>query len=201
MSPTTGGNSTCLGHHGRIPRWVPDDFDIHVIDAFQTGQRILDAPADTFVHGAAGRCQCHGDFGDAIIEGHAVNQSEVNNIAADFRVNYLMQCIENGGFHWRICSHVTVLLMVSLSLAASAWDENNATRFFRRSMRTLPGSRRASRIRRERLYRLQTALPIPSPAGWPDRSRNQWLVTVLNTFPPAPALALARCVCCKCQTR
>src|ERR1019366_4232535 len=93
-----GGVPTKFGHHGGVPWRVPDHFDSGCLHSYEVEQRLLRAPTDAFMHRAAGGGERHhhGHFlaGDRDV----VNQTQVHDVTAQFRVNNLAQGFKDGLF-------------------------------------------------------------------------------------------------------
>ena len=87
--------AACFGHHRGMPRRIPDDFDFHVGHAIERQQNVFHAFRDAVVHRATGRRERHRHRQLAVGVGVAINQAEVHDVDAEFRVNDLAQSFEN----------------------------------------------------------------------------------------------------------
>src|ERR1051325_5940395 len=102
-------NTSLLGHHARMPRRIPNDLHIHIRDAVKSQQRPLHALRNAFMHWTARRGERHLDDDARAVDLHAVNKAEVNDVAAEFRVNDLTQRFEDEFVSDGLSSHsVTV---------------------------------------------------------------------------------------------
>ncbi len=84
-----------------MPMGIPDDLDFDFINAFVAKQRILHTPTNAFVHRTTWRRESHRDGDLCTVNGDVVYQSQVNDVAANLRVNDLTQSFENRGFAGR----------------------------------------------------------------------------------------------------
>src|ERR1035438_1097752 len=91
-------SAAIIAHHGWIPWRVPDDLHLGLLDPFEGEQRVLHAPGDAFVHGAALRGERHLDGDLAALDSGAVDQAEINDVAVNLRVHDLTQDFKDQRF-------------------------------------------------------------------------------------------------------
>src|ERR1039458_2974525 len=84
-----------FGHHRGMPRRIPNDLNVHVVDAFEAKQNIFHAFGDAVVHRAARRGERHRHRQFSVGVSEAINEAEVHDVDADFRVNHLAQGFED----------------------------------------------------------------------------------------------------------
>ena len=71
-------------------------------------QRLLRAPTDAFMHRAAGGGERHHHGHFLAGDGDAVNQTQVHDVTAQFRVNNLAQGFKDGLFGDFVCRHAVL---------------------------------------------------------------------------------------------
>src|ERR1035438_1118469 len=103
-------SAAIIAHHGWVPRRVPDDLDFGLLDLFEGEQRVLHAPGDAFVHGAALRGERHLDGDLATLDSGAVDQAEIDDVGVNLRVHDLAQGFKDQGFVELRCVHKVVAI-------------------------------------------------------------------------------------------
>src|SRR5262249_52882374 len=88
-------SAAVIAHHGRMPRGVPNDFNLDILNRFEAEKRRFDAPSDAFVHGATLGRQSHMDGHIRALNLDAINEPEVYDIAANLRVDDLAESLQN----------------------------------------------------------------------------------------------------------
>jgi len=91
-------SAAIVAHHGWIPRRVPNYLNVDVVDRLEVEQSHLHAPSDAFVHRATLRRERHLDEYFPSIDGDAINQSQVDDVAIDLGINHLAQGLEDDLF-------------------------------------------------------------------------------------------------------
>src|SRR6516225_684121 len=81
-----------------MPRGIPNQFDFGLFDSFKVKQSLLYTPTDGLVHGAAWRREGHSHVDAGAGDYDAVDQAQVDDVAADFRVDNLSQAFEDDLF-------------------------------------------------------------------------------------------------------
>ncbi len=93
-----GGSPPNLAHHRGIPWWVPDYLHCCIFDPLDAEQGPLDALGNAFAHGTAGGGERHLDRHLGPGDGRAINEAEIDDVAADFGINHLTQCVQDNLF-------------------------------------------------------------------------------------------------------
>ena len=94
----TRGDAPLLGHHARMPRWVPHDLHVHLGHSVKVEERRSHALRYAFVHRATGRRQRHHDGHVRAIDVRAVHQPQVDNVTAQLGINDLAQRFQDEFF-------------------------------------------------------------------------------------------------------
>src|SRR6185312_3109699 len=73
------------------PAWIPDQVDLDIVHAFHLFQALLHAALDHVRRGAARRCHCHDDDRQAIDQFDFIDQAQIDDVVAQFRVEHVLE--------------------------------------------------------------------------------------------------------------
>ena len=80
-----------LGHHALVPRRIPDELDVRLVNRFERDEFVLHVLREHRTHAAAGRGQSHFHVGLVIVRADGrevaiVNQAKVHDVDGNLRV-------------------------------------------------------------------------------------------------------------------
>src|SRR5215831_17927962 len=78
-----------------MPRGIPNQFHFNFFDSVKVKQSFFYTPTDAFVHSTTLRRKGHGHVHTAAGDYDAVDQAQIDDVAADFRVDNLSQAFED----------------------------------------------------------------------------------------------------------